>query len=159
MRTERWVVMAALLLAGCGGGPGTVELPEGAAAPAEAVDVFLKSAQAALRERGSGNLTEADRAYEQMAAVFGTEQGSMYRSRSRDEVRSRMIVMAACLRPTSFRIISDLDPNAHRMGKTTVTVELTRGDQAMNLPFSVVRGGQQRWFIDQIQIQESSFVC
>ncbi len=102
---------------------------------------------------------EAERAYERMAVVFGTERGSIYRSRSRKEVRSRMLVLAACLRPTSFRIISNLDPDAQRLGSTMVSVELQRGEHRMLLPFSIVKGRQERWFIDQIHLQESSFAC
>lgn len=160
-RVDRWVVMTGALfgLVGCSGGSGAPELPEGASAAREAVDVFLKSSQTALLSRQSGNLAEADRAYKRMAAVFGTDEGSINRSRSSSDVRSRMIVLAACLRPTSFEIISALDPDAHRLGATTVSVEIVRGEETITLPFSVIRGPQDRWFIEQIQIEASSFAC
>lgn len=160
MRTaDRWVMMTAALLGltGCSGGSARPEMPEGAANPEEAVDVFLKSSQDALLARRNGNLSEADRAYERMAAVFGTENGSIFRSHPADDVRSRMIVLAACLRPIGFRILSQFDPQAQRSGRTSVTVELTRGRETMNLPFFVVKGRQERWFIEQIEV--SSFSC
>lgn len=156
---ERGVIAAAVLLAagGCGGGSARFEVPEGATSPEQAVEVFLSAAQEAQQARAAGEFARADRAYERMAAVFGTEKGSMRRSHPAGEVRDRMIVLSACLRPTTFRVIAQSDSQARGAGRTPVTVDLMRGSQGVNLPFSVVLGRGQRWYIEQIDF--SSFSC
>ncbi len=159
MRVERVVVGAVVLaLFGCGGARNpALSVPEGAASAEQAVETFLSAVQAAQRARAAGEFTEADRAYERMAAVFGTERGSIQRSFSAEEVRNRMLVLAACLRPTSYRIISAPDPQAFRAKRAQVTVELRRGAETATLPFRLVYGRGERWFIDQIDV--SSFSC
>ena len=144
-------------LIGCGGGTSNIEVPEGAASPDQAVEVFMQAAQEAQRFRAAGELSAADRAYERMAGVFGTQRGSIMRSFSSSHVRDRMIVLAACLRPDSYRKLSQLDPRASRAGETTVTVEITRGEEASTLPFEVVRGRENRWFVKRIDLTD--FKC
>jgi hypothetical protein len=151
------VLLTLLGLSGCAGGTARLEVPEGAASPEEAVEVFLSAAQEAVQARRAGTFTEAERAYERMASVFGTEHGSIQRAYSAQEVRDRMIVLAACLRPSSFRVITQPDPAAWSARRTTVTVELTRGTESAALPFRVVLGRGDRWFIEQIDL--SSFAC
>lgn len=157
-KVERLAVAAVAIVsvAGCGGGAPRLDLPEGATSPEQAVDGFLRSAQEALRSRSDGNFTEADRAYARMAAVFGTEGGSVHRSMASDEVRDRMIVLAACLRPVSFRLISESDPLTRDSGKAGVTAEMTRQLDTLTLPFSIVRGRGGRWFIDHIDLSSVS---
>jgi hypothetical protein len=104
-------------------------------------------------------MSEADRAYERMAAVFGTEAGSIRRSHPAGEVRDRMIVLAGCLRPDQFRLVGSPDPQAWSNKRTTVTVELKRSGQTLNLPFKLVLGRGERWFIEQIDLAASSFSC
>lgn len=159
MWVERVVVGAlALGLIGCGGArTPSLSVPEGAASPEQAVETFLSAVQAAQTARAAGEFTEADRAYERMASVFGTERGSVHRSFSAEEVRNRMLVLAACLRPSTYRIISAPDPQAFRAKRAQVTVELKRGAQTATLPFRLVYGRGERWFIDQIEV--SSFSC
>ncbi len=160
MRVERVVlgVAVALALCGCGGARNpSLIVPEGAASPEQAVETFLSAVQAAQTARAAGEFTAADRAYEQMAAVFGTERGSIRESFSAEEVRNRMLVLAACLRPSSYRIISAPDPQAYRVKRAQVTVELKRGVETATLPFRLLYGRGERWFIDQIDV--SSFSC
>ncbi len=159
MRVDRVVVGAvALSLISCGGARSpSLEMPEGAASPEQSVETFLAGVSEAKRARAAGEFTEADRAYERMASVFGTERGSIHRSFSAEEVRSRMLVLAACLRPTSYRIISAPDPQAFRAKRAQVTVELKRGTEVSTLPFRLVYGRGERWFIEQIDV--SSFSC
>lgn len=146
------------LWVGCGGGGRTDPgLPEGASSPDGAVEAFLSAAKEAHEARARGELGQADRAYDRMAAVFGTESGTIRRSRSSEEVRSRMIVLSACLRPSSFRIVSGGDVDSRMEGRVVVTVELRRADQVHTLPFRVVRGSGDRWFIEQIEL--GSFAC
>jgi hypothetical protein len=150
-------------LAGCGGAPGAASqgagapVQEGGSSPEQAVEGFLTAAQEGARARAAGEFTEADRAYERMAALFGTEEGSINRSLSAQEVRSRMVFMSACLRPASFRIVSQPDPGAWTAKKTVVTADLTRDTGLSTLPFSVVLGRGDRWFIDRIDL--TSFAC
>ena len=68
-----------------------------------------------------------------------------------------MIVLAACLRPGSYRKLSQLDPRASRTGTTTVTVEIQRGEETSTLPFEVVRGREDRWFVKRIDLTD--FKC
>jgi hypothetical protein len=157
---DRVAVAAAFVVAlgGCSGGGGSVSPEnEGAASPEQAVEVFMSSATEAQRAKAVGEFTTADRAYERMANVFGTEEGSIRRSHSAEEVRSRMLVLSACMRPTVFRIITQPDPQAWQTKSTVVSVELTRGQQRLTLPFRVVLGRGERWFIQQIDV--SNMTC
>jgi hypothetical protein len=158
---DRVAVTAAvmLVLSGCSGGGKSIspDIREGAASPEQAVEVFLSAATEAQRARTAGEYTVADRAYERMAGVFGTEEGSIHRSMSVEEVRSRMLVLAACIRPTTFRIITQPDPQAWRAKSTSVTVEVTRPQGAVNLPFRLVLGRGEQWYI--VQIDVSNLTC
>ena len=132
-------------------------LPEGAASPEQAVETFLDAVTESQRAKAAGEFTEADEAYERMASVFGTEKGSISRSFSAEEVRNRMLVLAACFRPTAYRIITQPDPRAWQAKQTTVTVELRRGRETLTLPFRVILGKDERWFIEQIEV--SNMTC
>lgn len=154
------VAMMGLALTGCGGGvsrSAAPEVPEGAPTAQRAVEVFLKGAQDGKAARDSGELGAADQAYARMAAVFGTESGSIRRSYSAEEVRNRMIVLSACLRPVSFRISSQGDVGSQGRGESVVTVDLERDDGHHTLPFRLVRGREDRWFITRIEL--GSFAC
>jgi hypothetical protein len=155
------VVVAAFLLgiAGCGGvggGHASMRVPEGASSPEQAVEAFLTAAGDAQRSKAASEFTEADRAYERMAAVFGTERGSIRRSFSAEDVRNRMLVLAACLRPASFRLVSQQDPRAWRAKHTTITAQIDRGRGTLTLPFKVILGRGERWFIEQIDVSTIS---
>lgn len=153
------IAAAAWLLSGCSGGGRSIspDIREGAASPEQAVESFLAGATEAQRARAAGEYTAADRAYERMASVFGTEEGSVIRTMSAEEVRSRMLVLAACIRPTTFRIITQPDAQAWRNKTTVVTVEVTRPQGTINLPFRLVLGRGDQWYIQQIDV--SNVTC
>ena len=152
-------VIFGLAMTGCGGAAPSAgpEVPEGAPTAEQAVEIFLKSAQEAKGARERGELGAADQAYARMAAVFGTDDGSIRRAYPAGEVRSRMIVLSACLRPISFRISSQGVMRSQTEGRTVVTVDLERDDGTHTLPFRLVRGRAGRWFIEQIEF--GSFAC
>ena len=156
-----WLVAAiAFGLGGCGSGGANTTPPgvaEGGLSPEQTVETFLVGATDAMRYRAVGNFTDADRAYERMAAVFGTERGSVHRTMSAEEVRNRMIVLSACLRPASHRIIAESDFASRQSGQASVTVELSRGKDTLTLPFRIVIGPEDRWFIDRIDL--SAVTC
>ena len=165
MRTADRVVVGTALAAvlgwvvGCGGGAttGSPTGPEGETSPETAAETFLFGAKEAYEARRAGQFTVADRAYEKMAGVFGTENGSISRSQPAEEVRNRMLVLAACLRPLEFTIISHPDPDAWQKKQTVVTVELLRDVGQTILPFTVVLGRGDRWFLERIDL--STFAC
>ena len=150
--------VAAAWLAGCGAAarpsPGTTE---GATSPETAVETFLAAAQDAILSRQAGEFTAADRGYEKMTSVFGTENGSISRAFSAEDVRSRMIVLSACLRPRSYSVTSTPDPQAWENKRTTVSIVLTRDVGDSRLAFSLVLGRGDRWFIERIDLSE--FAC
>jgi hypothetical protein len=131
--------------------------PEGESSPETAVETFLFGAKEANDARGAGEFTVADRAYERMAGVFGTENGSISRSQPAEEVRNRMLVLSACLRPIEFTIVSHSDPDAWQKKQTVVTVNLARDVGGSTLPFTVTLGRGDRWYVERIDL--SSFAC
>jgi hypothetical protein len=156
------LVAVAGWLTGCGGGTsagtgGASPVAEGESSPETAVETFLFAAKEGLEARLAGEFTVADRAYEKMAAVFGTENGSIRRSYDASEVRDRMIVLSSCLRPAQFTIISHPDPNAWQKKVTVVTVDIVRDAGTSTLPFSVLVGRGDRWYIERIDLGE--FTC
>lgn len=163
MRVDRVVVGAvALSLIGCGGGraPASFDIPEGGSSPEQAIEVLLTAAQQAVQARRAGRVSDADRAYEQMIAVFGTESGSFRRSRSAEYVRNWAISISTCLRPTSFRILTESTPQSRGTGRVTGSFELSRGPagrlETSILPFRAVRGRGDRWFVDLIDLADFS---
>lgn len=160
---DRVAVLAAVLvgLGGCSGGGGSSSLtvPVGAATPEEAVETFLNAAKEAQEAKAEGEFEVVRLAYERMAAVFGTEDGSISKAYSEQEVRDRMIVLAACLRPVSFRIRSQPDFSAADRGETVVTAEIARAPANVTLPFRVVLAGDGRWYIEQIVLSMQTFEC
>lgn len=163
-KMDRVVVLAATLvgLSGCGGGGGSTyaDMPAGASSPDAAVEVFLRAAQEAQAARQGGEFPTANRAYARMAAVFGTDRGSIAKAYPEQEVRDRMIVLAACLRPTLFRITSQPDFEAQRNRETLVTAEITRDrNEIISLPFRVVQANDDRWYVEQIHLSVDSFSC
>jgi hypothetical protein len=91
--------------------------------------------------------------------VFGTEHGSISRAYPEQEVRDRMIVLAACIRPVTFRIRSQPDFSARDRGETLVTAEIARTPTNVTLPFRVVIATDDRWYIEQIVLSLQTFEC
>jgi hypothetical protein len=162
-KADRVAVLAAVLvgLGGCGGGGGTssIDMPAGAASPEEAVETFLNAANEAQEAKAAGEFERVRVSYERMAAVFGTDQGSISRSYPEQEVRDRMIVLAACIRPVSFRIVSSPDFSARDRGEMLVTAEIARTPTNVTLPFRVILARDDRWYIEQIILSLQTFEC
>ncbi|UCC82368.1 MAG: hypothetical protein JSW46_15480 [Gemmatimonadota bacterium] len=162
-KADRVAVLAAVLvgLVGCGGGGSTssLDVPVGAATPEEAVEAFLSAAKQAQEAKAAGEFEQVRVAYQRMAAVFGTDQGSISRAYPEQEVTDRMIVLAACLRPVSFRITSQPDFSARERGESLVTAEIARTPTNVTLPFRVVLARDDHWYIEQIILTLQTFEC
>lgn len=139
----RHIVSLALLfvLAACGGGRGTPPPgPTGAAAPAAAVERFLR-------------LVEAKN-YREMGLVFGTKDGSIYRIDPARQVEQRMATIASILAHDRFTVTNE-EPIPGRFGEAMrMTVNLTQGQQRRAVPFTVVRAGNS-WLVEQVDLERA----
>lgn len=151
-----WMASACLATA-CGGrsmGPGPE--PEGATSPEQAVERFLTAATDAQKARRSGQMTLAEQQYDRMALVFGTEDGSILRQEDATVVRDRMIALAGLLDPRAFRVQPSVDARSREAGRTTITVEVNHRGTVRVVPFIVLRGRDNRWFIERIDMRSIS---
>jgi hypothetical protein len=128
-----------VVLAACGGArtappPG----PSGAAAPAAAVERFLR-------------LVEAKN-YREMGLVFGTKDGNIYRIDPARQVEQRMYAIASILEHQSFSITNE-EQIPGRFGEAVrMTVNLTSGRQRKQVPFTAVRSGTT-WLVEQVDLE------
>jgi hypothetical protein len=108
-------------------------------APASAVERFLQLAH--------------DRQYAQMGWVFGTAQGAVIQSWPLAEVEQRMYALARLLEHDSFVV----GPSAAVPGRIGAAerfqVQLRTDTRLYQVPFTVVRGPNQRWFVEQVAVE------
>ena len=147
-------VGVAAIAAACGGrSVGPHPETEGATSPEQAVERFLGSATEAQKARRSGQMTLAEQSYDRMALVFGTESGSILRDEDRAVVRDRMIALAGLLDPQGFEVQPNVDARSRDTGRTTIAVNLTYRGTRRVVPFIVIRGRENRWFIERIDLR------
>lgn len=114
------------------GGPGAP------AAPA-AIERFLQLA--------------AERNYVQMGWVFGNAEGAIIRQQPVAEVEQRMYALAHVLQHDGYV----LGPESTVPGRTGAAVRyqvrLTRGQRVYQVPMTVTRGPDGRWFVEVIDVE------
>jgi hypothetical protein len=128
-----------LLLAGCGPRiPSPIGGPGGPAA-AGAVERFLQLAN--------------ERQYVQMGWVFGNAQGAVIQSWPLPEVEQRMYALARVLEHDSF-VVGPATPVPGRIGAAErFQVQLRAGNRQYQVPFTAVRGPNQRWYVEQVAVE------
>jgi hypothetical protein len=137
---RRIIPLAILVLAAACGGARTAPPPgpTGAAAPAAAVERFLR-------------LVEAKN-YREMGLVFGTKDGNIYRIDPARQVEQRMFAIASILEHESFSIANE-EQIPGRFGEAMrMTVNLTSGRQRKQVPFTTVRSGGS-WLVEQVDLE------
>ncbi|HEX8670246.1 MAG TPA: hypothetical protein VF710_00075 [Longimicrobium sp.] len=140
MHLRRIIPLAILILAAACGGARTAPPPgpSGAAAPAAAVERFLR-------------LVEAKN-YREMGLVFGTKDGNIYRIDPARQVEQRMFAIASILEHESFSIANE-EQIPGRFGEAMrMTVNLTSGRQRKQVPFTTVRSGGS-WLVEQVDLE------
>jgi hypothetical protein len=132
-----------VLVAACGP---TVRAPAagpGAPAPAEAVDRFLRLAV---------DQQTTDR-YIQMGWIFGNERGPIVRRDPASDVERRMYAISRVLEHEGFELRPQR-PVPGRVGNAIqIDVDLTQRGQEFTVPFIVVRGPAQRWYIEEVRLE------
>jgi hypothetical protein len=111
----------------------------GAPAAAAAVERFLQ-----LGDRAE---------YLEMGWVFGTQNGAIAAEWPASEVERRMYALATVLRHDSY-VIGNPQPVPGRVGRAErFMVTLHRGTEIRDVPFIVVMGPGNRWFVEQVDIE------
>lgn len=128
--------MVAVLLAACGGRPGQV------APIPEAEQGFRNFMQAA-----------ADSNFVRMSENWGTSRGAASETGNPSDYQQRMVIMQAYMLGIQSRVLAnEAVPNAENQRK--LTVELTRGNCQMTLPFLMARTGSGRWVVYQFDLEK-----
>ena len=126
-------------LAAAGGAQAQQPAPApGGAAPAAAVERFLRLAQA--------------KNYREMGSVFGTESGPVVNRDGVPEVERRMYAIATILENERFVIRSE-DPIPGRTGTAVrVMVDIIKDNRTRQVPFVAVRSGEA-WLVEQVDLE------
>lgn len=138
-RLSLWVVVGALALAGCASAGLRAEGEPGAPVAPAAVERFLQLA-------GAGD-------YVGMGWVFGTEDGPVLHRDEPADVEKRMYSLANVLAHDTYTI-RDERAVPGRLGRAVrFTVVLQRGARTYNVPFTTVRASDERWYVEQIDVE------
>ena len=138
MRKARVIGLLALtvLLAACGSSSGRAPGGPGAANPTTALERFLFLANA--------------EEYGQMSWLFGTREGAFANGIPREEAETRMFLLSCLLRHDQFAIRSERPLPGSGGEALRYEVELSKPGWEGAVPFTVVQGPGQRWFIEQV---------
>ena len=115
-------------------GPGA---DTGAESPNAAIQQFLAAARAK-------NLHA-------MGSVWGTEKGPASKTIGTKELERRELIMIQCLPHEKATLGASSESEA---GRLRVPVELTATMRKANLAFTVVRGPHQRWYVENLEIDQ-----
>ncbi len=132
-------VLLLLLGTGCGRSVPPPKSTPGAPAATEAVERFLRLAAA--------------RDYVEMGWIFGTRQGPIIQRDPPPEVERRMFALAQVLEYQRFEIGGE-SPIPGSVGSSVrVDVRLQNRGRTYDVPFTTVRGPNDRWFVEQVALE------
>lgn len=130
---------AAVLLAACAGGMQAPASGVGAPAPAAAVDRFLQLA-------GEGD-------YLQMGWYFGTSDGAVLQRDPASDVEKRMYALATVMTNDGY-VVGTGESVPGRIGAAQrFRVRLQREGRQIDVPIVTVRTGNERWLVEQVDVE------
>jgi len=135
MRTR--VLLAALLLAACGGGASGPGAQPGPATPEEAIRRFMMAAS-------DSNLNA-------MADLWGTEKGAAGRTGQPTDYLKRMQVTQLYLKQVPYKIVRVM-PYEDDTRRQAVDVSLDRGSCKRTVPIIVVHTDKDGWIVNQLDL-------
>jgi hypothetical protein len=127
-----------LLLGACGGGARPASTP-GGMAPADAVERFMRAAE--------------QKQYNAMGWLFGTPRGSVMERDKQPEVEQRMYAIASILEHERFAVRDQSPVPGSATGEMGLTVAVTNHGRTIDVPFTTVKDGAGRWFVEKIQLE------
>ncbi|MEX2569926.1 MAG: hypothetical protein WD737_01375 [Gemmatimonadota bacterium] len=130
---------AILLIVGCGSRGVPPSGVSGAPAATAAVERFLQLA--------------AERDYSGMGWIFGTAEGPILDRDPVPQVEQRMYALASLLEHDGFVIGEGLPVPGRMVDALRFQVLLSNRGENFQVPFTVVQGAQDRWFVEQIGVE------
>jgi hypothetical protein len=141
--------MVFALLAGCR----TTHTTVSSAPPVSGNATGAADPQSAVR----GFMTAAkNQDLQAMGAIFGDAYGSARDRIGRDELEKRELIMMCYLRHDRYDIIGDAPAPG---GGRAVAVNLTYGPLTRSTNFDVVRGPENRWYVEKFDINALQDIC
>lgn len=143
---KKLAIVLLLVSAGCHrkvvvGSPPNPNEP-GAATPRDAVARFLATAKA--------------QDLQAMALIWGSPQGPIRDTRSRDEIEQREVILMCHLKHDSYRVLSDAPAvNNERV----LGVELKYRDLTRLSNFTVGKGPTDRWYVFRFEMDPLREIC
>jgi hypothetical protein len=107
----------------------------GGATPRGAVDRFLAGARA-------GDI-------QAVGAVFGNDKGPLRDHADRTTIERQLLIQLQCLRHDKATVS---EPVRGEGGRQLFTVDFTQGNLTASVPFTVVKGPSDRWYVEVFEI-------
>ena len=114
----------------------------GAPSPRAAVDEFLGAVRAGDLDR--------------ISSVWGDQRGAARNIHDREQLEQRTFIMQQCLLHDAFRVVGETPGVA---GRRVFDVELTKGDMLRRTTFTTIEGPQQRWYVQEVDLQRTMDLC
>lgn len=114
----------------------------GGSTPAMAVEQFLAAVRATDLQA--------------MSVVFGTSNGPSRDNMEREQLDKRLIILQCYFNHDKSRMLSETPGEG---GHRVFTVELTRGRFVKSPRFYVIKGPNDRWFVDNMEIAAVREFC
>ena len=127
---RKWAFVA-LVVAGCGGGPGMGSSLTGAPSARDATTTFMNAVKA--------------QDLQAMGALWGSDKGAARDNMDRSELDRRLIILQQCYDHDRAQILDE------QMGSTPnerlIRVQVTRGTRTKTPQFKLVKGPSNRWYV------------
>jgi hypothetical protein len=134
-----------VVLPACGSKPVPASSAGQAAQPAYAPVMTIERFMRAVNQRDLNT----------MARLFGTREGPVTQTWSAKEVDERMKVLAEVLRHNDYAIGREDVVSGRRGEATQITVNITRGQRVVGVPFVLVRSARESdWLIENIALDK-----
>ena len=114
----------------------------GGSSPRDAVAKFMASAKA--------------QDLQAMSLVWGSAQGPIRDTRSREEVEQREVILMCHLKHDSYRVASE---GAAANNERVLNVEVKFQDLTKTAPFFLGQGPSQRWYVFRFDLDPLREIC
>ena len=114
----------------------------GAASPSLAISTFMNAIKA--------------QDLDALALIWGSSKGPAREVTPADQLRKRELIMECYLQHDSYTVQSDVE---QQHGLHVVSLQITKGQFTRNTKTQVVLGPNNRWFVDNIELEPLKDLC